>query len=56
MKLEEEAFSYKPLVTDTIDVKLASYINSSPLSLRSKMAFHRESEGVYKYNRKRVIM
>lgn len=56
MRLEEEAFSYKPLVTDAIDVKLSHYINFQPLTLRSKMNFQRESEGVYKYQRKRVII
>jgi hypothetical protein len=35
---------------------LAAYINNAPVKLRSKMAFVRESEGIYKYGKKRVFM
>ena len=54
-KLEME-FKYKPVLTDPIDVKLSNIINSTPLATRYKMNFQRESEGVYRYMRKRVIM
>lgn len=56
MRTEEEGVSYKPITSDPLDVKLGSYINRAPLGLRSKMNFQRESEGVYRYQRKRVFM
>ena len=49
-------FLYHPVKDDMIDQKLAAYINSAPVKLRSKMAFVRESEGIYKYGKKRVFM
>ena len=39
MKCEDEFLSYKPIITDPIDVKLGHYINRVPLGLRSKMNF-----------------
>ena len=56
MKNEDEFFIYKPLVSDPVDLKLANYINRAPLNVRQKMNFQRESEGVYRYHRKRVFM
>ena len=56
LKNEDEFFIYKPLVSDPVDLKLASYINRAPLHVRQKMNFQRESEGVYRYHRKRVFM
>jgi hypothetical protein len=47
---------YKPILSDPIDVKLGNYINRAPLGIRAKMKFERESEGVYRYHRKRVFM
>lgn len=32
------------------------YINNAPFKLRDKMKFERESEGIYKYGKKRVFM
>jgi len=56
LKKIESDFDYKPVCSDPIDVKLSSYINATPLLIRTKMNFKRESEGVYRYLRKRVIM
>jgi len=54
--LTEEPFIYKPFRDDPIDSKLANFINKKSLKLRSRMLFERESQGVYRYNRKRVFM
>jgi len=55
-KVEDDLFIYKPLKEDPIDTTLANYINTKPLRLRSKMHFERESQGIYRYHRKRVFM
>lgn len=55
-QVEEDTFVYKPLRDDPIDQNLANFINSKPLKLRSKMHFERESQGIYRYHRKRVFM
>ena len=47
---------YSPVKEDPIDTKLAQYINSAPPKLRQQMHFVRESEGIYKYGKKRVFM
>lgn len=47
---------YQPVKDDPIDKKLAEYINNCPLKTRTKMSFERESEGIYKYGKKRVFM
>jgi hypothetical protein len=39
MKNEEDLISYKPIVSDPLDVKLGNYINRAPIGLRSKMNF-----------------
>jgi hypothetical protein len=39
-----------------MDKKLAEYINNAPVQARAKMNFVRESEGIYKYGKKRVFM
>ena len=41
---------------DYVDQCLAKYINSAPLNHRSSLHFERESEGIYKYGKKRVFM
>ena len=50
------AIFYKPVKNDAVDEKLAQYINSAPIKMRAHMNFIRESEGIYKYGRKRVFM
>ena len=47
---------YHPVKDDPIDKKLAEYINNAPVKLRSQLTFVRESEGMYKYGKKRVFM
>jgi hypothetical protein len=41
---------------DPLDQKLAYFINNMPYDMRDKMRFERESEGIYKYGKKRVFM
>lgn len=41
---------------DPLDQKLAMFINNMPYEVRDKMRFERESEGIYKYGKKRVFM
>ncbi len=41
---------------DPVDKRLADYINNAPAKLRRQMNFVRESEGIYKYGKKRVFM
>jgi len=43
LKKIESDFDYKPVCSDPIDVKLSSYINATPLLIRTKMNFKRES-------------
>ena len=45
---------YIPQKGDTIDVKLAEYINNYPDRKKLKIMFMRETEGVYEFGTKRV--
>ncbi len=36
---DEESIMYNPMMNDPIDVKLANYINSTPLRVRSMLNF-----------------
>ena len=45
---------YIPVKNDTIDKKLAEYINNYPDRQKLKIMFMRESEGVYQFGSKRV--
>lgn len=47
-------YIYVPVKTDSIDVKLAEYINWSTARPALKSLFTRESEGVYQFGTKRV--
>lgn len=49
-------FVYHPVKDDPVDKRLAEYINSAPYNLRDHLKFERESEGIYKYGKKRVFM
>lgn len=52
-----DSLIYFPVRDDVIDRKLAEYINSSPLRIRSRiMHLEREGEGIYKYGTKRVFI
>ncbi len=37
-------------------MKLAEYINRAPMALRDHMKFERESDGIYKYGKRRVFI
>ena len=47
---------YIPVKGDTIDKKLAEYINNYPDRQKLKIMFMRESEGVYQFGAKRVYL
>jgi hypothetical protein len=47
---------YHPVKDDLLDRKLADYINNSHPEVKPHMGFERESEGIYKYGKKRVFM
>ena len=47
---------YIPVQGDTIDKKLAEYINNYPERSKLKIMFMRESEGVYQFGTKRVAV
>ena len=51
-----DVFVYKPVDGDLVDQKLAAFINMQPIKMRAQLQFIRESEGQYKYGRKRVFM
>jgi len=55
-KVETEVFNYKAVKDDPIDSKLATLVNNYPLEIRSRLKFERESQGVYRYHRRRVFM
>jgi hypothetical protein len=54
--IPDNAFIYYPVKDDPLDQKLAYFINNMPYDVRDKMRFERESEGIYKYGKKRVFM
>ena len=47
---------YIPVKNDSIDKKLAEYINNYPDRSKLKIMFMRESEGVYQFGTKRVYV
>ena len=47
---------YIPVKNDPIDKKLAEYINNYPDRQKLKIMFMRESEGVYQFGTKRVMI
>ena len=47
---------YIPVKDDSIDRKLAEYINNYPDRQKLKIMFMRESEGVYQFGTKRVAV
>ena len=47
---------YIPVKNDTIDKKIAEYINNYPDRQKLKIMFMRESEGVYQFGTKRVAV
>ena len=47
---------YVPVKDDPVDKKLAEYINNYPDRQKLKIMFMRESEGVYQFGTKRVMV
>jgi chromosome segregation ATPase len=47
---------YIPVKNDSVDKRLAEYINNYPDRQKLKIMFMRESEGVYQFGTKRVIV
>ena len=47
---------YIPVQNDTIDKKLAEYINNYPERAKLKIMFLRESEGIYQFGTKKVYV
>eukprot|EP00826_Nyctotherus_ovalis_P036035 TRINITY_DN3156_c0_g1_i3.p1 TRINITY_DN3156_c0_g1~~TRINITY_DN3156_c0_g1_i3.p1 ORF type:complete len:173 (+),score=41.81 TRINITY_DN3156_c0_g1_i3:453-971(+) len=54
--LKKKSFIYSPVEDDTVDVKLAEYLNSLPDSQALTELFSRESEGIYHFGTKRVFV
>ena len=47
---------YIPVKDDAVDTKLAEYINQYPDKSKLKIMFMRESEGVYQFGSRRVMV
>ena len=47
---------YIPVANDTIDRRLAEYINNYPDRQKLKVMFMRESEGVYEFGSRKVFV
>ena len=47
---------YVPVKTDSIDLTLSEYINNYPDKKKLKIMFMRESEGVYQFGQRRVMV
>ena len=54
MDLKSRIAVYIPQKGDTIDVKLAEYINNYPDRKKLKIMFMRETEGVYEFGSRKV--
>ena len=47
---------YIPIKSDPVDKKLAEYINNYPDRQKLKIMFMRETEGVYEFGSKRIMV
>jgi len=47
---------YIPVQNDSIDKKLAEYINNYPERAKLKIMFMRESEGIYQFGTKKIYV
>jgi len=56
MDLKARIAVYIPVKTDSVDTKLAEYINNYPDRNKLKIMFMRESEGVYEFGSKRIMV
>ena len=56
MAMKDRIAVYIPVRTDPIDTKLAEYINNYPDRKKLKIMFMRESEGVYEFGSRKVMV
>ena len=56
MAMKDRIAVYIPVKTDPIDTKLAEYINNYPDRKKLKIMFMRESEGVYEFGSRKVMV
>lgn len=56
IELKQRIAVYIPVKDDSIDKKLAEYINNYPERQKLKIMFMRESEGIYQFGTKRVYV
>jgi len=56
IELKQRIAVYIPIKDDTIDKKLAEFINNYPERNKLKIMFMRETEGVYQFGTKRVAV
>lgn len=56
IELKQRIAVYIPIRDDTIDKKLAEFINNYPERNKLKIMFMRETEGVYQFGTKRVAV
>ena len=54
--MKERIAVYIPVKTDPSDTKLAEYINNYPDRKKLKIMFMRESEGVYEFGSRKVMV
>ena len=54
--LKSKVSIYVPIKNDPIDMKVAEFINNYPDRNKLKVMFLRESEGVYEFGTKRVLI
>ena len=54
--IKERIAVYIPVKSDVVDTKLANYINNYPDQKKLKIMFMRESEGVYQFGSRRVMV
>ena len=56
LDLKTKVAIYVPVKGDDVDEKLASYINNFPERSKLKIMFMRESEGVYVFGSKKILI
>lgn len=56
IELKQRVAVYIPIRDDTVDVRLAEYINNYPDRSRLKIMFMRESEGIYCFGTKKIYV
>lgn len=56
IELKQRVAVYIPVKDDTVDKRLAEYINNYPDRSRLKIMFMRESEGIYQFGTKKIYV